>query len=441
MNQTTPAVTDRLAQLPSPPGPRLPSVVHTALFPYRHRITPLMRRRYGDIIAVSVLGRPAVLLCSPELNRRVFFGDATTFHAGEGRLPGIRRVMGDHSVVTTDEAAHQRLRKLLMPPFHGPALRGYRDMMSELAAEEVSQWPVDTSFAAQPRMNAVTLEMILRVVLGVSEGPRFEEIRRTFSGLVSAPAVVYLAELVTPLQGFGPWKRFSQLLARIDELLYAEIRERRSAPDTATRADVLSQLIAAPIDEDRLSDVELRDQMVTLLLAGHETTATTLAWTLHELAHDPVLQDKVAAAAATDDDKYLDAVLKESMRLHPVFYAVARVLTEDVELGGYRIPAGHTVFPGIGPIHGDSGQHADPEIFRPERFFDGSATAANWLPFGAGVRRCLGIGFAMMEATIILREILRTHRLAPGRTRPEKPRARQVVYAPSRGARIIAHPR
>ena len=134
--------------------------------------------------------------------------------------------------------------------------------------------------------------MILRVVLGVSEGPRFEEIRRTFSGLVSAPAVVYLAELVTPLQGFGPWKRFSQLLARIDELLYAEIRERRSAADTATRGDVLSQLIAAPIDEDRLSDAELRDQMVTLLLAGHETTATTLAWTLHDLAHDPLLQDK-----------------------------------------------------------------------------------------------------------------------------------------------------
>ena len=151
----------------------------------------------------------------------MFFGEATTFHAGEGRLPGIRRVMGERSVVTTDEAAHQRLRKLLMPPFHGAALRGYRDMMSELAAEEVRQWPVDTPFRGEPRMNAVTLEMILRVVLGVSEGPRFEEIRRTFSGLVSAPAVVYLAELVTPLQGFGPWKRFGELLARIDELLSA----------------------------------------------------------------------------------------------------------------------------------------------------------------------------------------------------------------------------
>ena len=431
----------RISELPLPPGPRLPSIVHTALFPYRHRVTPWMRKRYGDIIAISVLGRPAVLLCSPELNRRVFFGEATTFHAGEGRIQGIRRVMGDQSVVTTDEAVHQRLRRLLMPPFHGAALRSYRDMMSQLAAEEVSRWPLDTPFAAQPRMNATTLEMILRVVLGVSEGSRCEELRRTFSRLVSAPTAVYVGEVVTPLQRFGPWKRFDQLLTRIDQLLYAEIRERRRAADTAERSDVLSRLVAMQIDEDRLSDAELRDQMVTLLLAGHETTATTLAWTLHDLAHDPVLQDKVIAAVDTDDDRYLEAVVKESMRLHPVFYAVARILTQDVDLGGYRIPAGYTVFAGIGPVHDDPGQHADPRIFRPERFLDGSATAANWLPFGAGVRRCLGVGFAMMEANIILREVLGTNRIAPGRTRPEKARARQVVYAPSHGARIKVRPR
>jgi cytochrome P450 family 135 len=440
MDGTT-TVTTGVSQLPAPPGPRLPGIVHTALFPYRHRVTPWMRKRYGDIIAISVLGRPAVLLCNPELNRRVFFGDGTTFHAGEGRIQGIRRVMGDQSVVTTDEAVHQRLRRLLMPPFHGAALRSYRDMMSQLATEEISRWPVATPFAAQPRMNAMTLEVILRVVLGVSDGPRYEELRSTFGRLVSAPTGVYLGEVVTPLQRFGPWKRFGQLLTRIDQLLYAEIRERRSAADTADRSDVLSRLVATQIDEDRLSDAELRDQMVTLLLAGHETTATTLAWTLHDLAHDPVLQDKVVAAVDTADDKYLEAVVKESMRLHPVFYAVARILTEDVELGGYRIPAGHTVFAGIGPVHGDPAEHADPQVFRPERFLDGSATAANWLPFGAGVRRCLGTGFAMMEATMILSEVLGKNRIAPGRARPEKTRARQVVYAPSHGARIMVHPR
>jgi cytochrome P450 family 135 len=441
MNATTPTVTNRVAQLPSPPGPRLPGIVQAAFFPYRHRITPWMRKRYGDIFAVSVLGRPSVQLCSPELNRSVLGGDVTTFHVGEGRIQGIRRVMGEHSVVTTDEATHQRLRKLLMPPFHGAALRGYSDTMSELVAEEISRWPVDTPFAAQPRMNALTLEMILRVVMGLSEGPQFQEIHHAFSRLVSAPMTVYLAEVVTPLKRFGPWKRFGQLLTRIDELLYAEIRQRRSAADTADRSDVLSQLIATQVDEDRLSDAELRDQMVTVLLTGHETTATTLAWTLHDLAHDPVLQDKVIAAVDTADDKYLEAAVKEAMRLHPVVYAVARKLTHDVELGGYRIPAGYIVFPGIGPVHDDPGQHADPQIFRPERFLDGSATAANWLPFGSGVRRCLGAGFAMMEATTILREVLLNYRLAPARSRPEKPRARHVVFVPSHGGRIIAHPR
>jgi cytochrome P450 len=416
-------------------------MVQTALFPYRHRITPWMRKRYGDIFTVSLLGRPSVTLCSPELNRIVFAGEVTTFHAGEGRNPVLRRVMGEHSVLTTDEAAHQRIRKLLMPPFHGAALRGYRDIISQLAAEEVSRWPVDTPFAVQPRMNALTLEIILRVVLGVIEGPRLEELRRALSRLVSAPLTVFIGEVVTPLQRFGPWKRFHELMTRIDQLLCAEIRQRRRAAETADRSDVLSQLVATQVDEDRLSDAELRDQMVTLLLAGHETTATTLAWTLHDLARDPVLQDKVIAAIDTGDDKYLEAVVKESMRLHPVIYAVARMLTHDVELGGYRIPAGYTVLPSIGPIHADPGHHTNPQMFRPERFLDGSATAATWLPFGGGVRRCLGAGFAMLEVTTILREVLLTNHLAPARTRPEKTHARHIVLAPSQGARIMAHPR
>ncbi|WP_211281016.1 cytochrome P450 [Mycobacterium sherrisii] len=441
MNPAMPAVADRLAQLPLPPGPRLPGVLQTALFSHRDRVTPWLRRHYGDVIAVSVLGRPSVLVCSPELNRAVLGGEPTTFHAGEGRIQGIRNVMGERSVVTTDEADHQRLRKLLVPPFNGAALRGYRDMMNELATKEVGRWPLGTPFAAQPRMNAVTLEMMLRVVLGLRAGPQLDALRVPFSRLVSAPMAVHAGEVVAPLQRFGPWKRFRQLLTGIDDLLYAEIHRRRGAADTEERNDVLSRLITTEVDEDRLSDAELRDQMVTLLLAGHETTAITLSWTLHDLAHDPALQDKTIAAVDTGDDKFLEAVVKESMRLHPVFYAVARRLTHDVELGGYRVPAGYTVFAGIQPVQTDPGQHPEPHLFRPERFLDGSATAANWLPFGAGVRRCLGGGFAMMEATAILREVLRNYRLTAARARPEKPRARHVVYIPAHGARIIAHRR
>jgi cytochrome P450 family 135 len=425
---------------PLPPGPRLPAPVQLALFPYRHHAIPWLRRRYGDIFSISMLGRPAVQLCTPELNRIVFGGSAATFHAGEGNVI-LRRVMGEHSVLTTDEAEHQRIRKLLMPPFHGAALRGYRELITRLAVAEVDGWPAGTPFSAHRRMNRLTLEIILRVVFGLGAGPRLDALRAALSTLVSAPMFVYLGEIATGLRRFGPWRRFQLLLARIDDLLYAEIAERRTAPDIADRADVLSRLLTVEVDGDHLTDAELRDQMVTLLLAGHETTASTLAWTLHDLARDKSLQDRAMAAADAGDDKYLEAVVKESMRLHPVIYGVARTLTEEIELGGYRIPAGYTVLPGIGPIHADPARHADPAAFRPERFLDGSATTATWLPFGGGVRRCLGAGLALLEGTVILQAVLAHHHVSADRARPEKARARHITLTPSRGARVTVRRR
>lgn len=429
---------DRLADLPTPPGPPLPSALQTLFFPYRYRVIPLLRERYGDMFTLSLLGRPTVQLCNPELNRTVFSGAATTFHAGEGNQV-LRQVMGEHSVLTTDEQEHAHIRKLLMPPFHGTAMRGYRGLMAQLAAAEVEGWAIGEPFAAHRRMNAVAMEIILRVVLGVADGPRLDELRVALNRLVTAPMGIFLGEVLTGLQRFGPWKRFRAMVRRIDDLLYAEIAERRAAP--GGRTDVLSQLVAVAVDGDRLTDAELRDQMVTLLLAGHETTATMLAWTLHDLARDDTLQDKVFEAIQADDDKYLDAVVKESLRLHPVIYNVARMVTEDVELGGYRIPAGYTVLPGIGPVHGDPANHPEPEKFRPERFLDGSATPATWLPFGGGIRRCLGAGFAQLEGVAILREIVGRYRITAADPRPEKIRARHITLAPSRGARIVVHRR
>jgi cytochrome P450 len=435
----TPTVLDGATTLPLPPTLPLPTALQTAIFPFRHRVVPWLRKKYGDVFTVSMLGRPGVFLCNPDLNRVVFGGPATTFHAGEGNVV-LRPIMGEHSVLTTDEAEHQRIRKLLMPSFHGGPLRGYHGMMSALAVAEVEQWSVGTRFSARRRMNAVTLEIILRVVFGVSEGRRLDELRTALSKLASAPIAVYLGEIMPSLQRYGPWKRFRELHAHVDRLLYAEIAERRAQSEAGV-TDVLSQLVFVEVDGDRLSDAELRDQMITLLLAGHETTATTLAWTLHDLARDRALQDKVIAAVDAGDDKYLEAVVKESMRLHPVIYGVARMLTEDIELGGYRIPAGYTVLPGIGPIHADPEHHADPEEFRPERFLDGSATTATWLPFGGGARRCLGAGFALLEATAILREVLVRYRISPDRARPESTRARNITLAPSHGARIVVHRR
>jgi cytochrome P450 len=430
----------RIQHLPTPPGPKLPGALQTFLFPYRHLVMPRLRKRYGDVVAIELLGRPSVLLYTPELNKIVFSGSPEVFHAGEGNRV-LRQIMGKHSVLILDEDEHRRMRKLLMPPFHGAALRGYRETMTELAVAEAESWRPGTVFSAHQRMNQLTLEIILRVVFGVVEGPRLDDLRRSITKLVTQPMPIYIGEFVPSLRKYGPWRRFRELVHHVDDLLYAEIAERRKVTDLDNRTDVLSQLLSVRIDGDELSDAELRDQMVTLLLAGHETTATALAWALHDLARDPQLQNRAIQAADEDDEKYLEAVLKEAMRLHPVIYNVARTLTEDIELNGYRIPKGHTVLPGIGVIHGDPAHHPDPQAFRPERFLDGSATPATWLPFGGGVRRCLGAGFAQLEGTIILKEILSRYRLEPERSARERTRARHITLTPARGTRIRVHRR
>lgn len=432
---------DDLSALPAPPKVPLPSLLQAPMFPFRHRIIPRLQRRYGDVFAIELLpGQPGVVLADPDHIRIVFTGRATTFHAGEGNMI-LAQVMGERSVLTTDEDEHHRIRKLLMPPFHGAPMRGYRDMVTGLAVDEVTHWPIGTPFASHQRMNAIAMEIILRVVFGLAEGSRLDELRNALTRLLSRPIVEFAGGPVPQLRRFGPWKRFAAMLAHIDVLLCAEIAERRRVPDLAERTDVLSQLLVVEVDGDRLTDDELRDQLITLLLAGHETTANALAWTFHELARNPAVHARATRAADEGDEKYLEAVAKESMRLHPVVYQVARRLTEDVAIGGYRIPAGHLVFPSIGLVQSDPRYHDDPKRFRPERFVDGSATPANWFPFGGGVRRCLGAGFSLMEATIILREILTRYRIEPDRQRPEATKSRNITLTPARGARIIVHRR
>ncbi|GAB3483429.1 cytochrome P450 [Amycolatopsis cihanbeyliensis] len=424
-----------------PPGPRLPMTVQTALFGmFRHRWLPRLRRRYGEVFRMHVYPeRHVALLSNVEDIRTVFAGSNTVFHAGEGNMV-LGPLMGEHSVLLTDEGAHLRARKLLMPAFHGAALRGYRDLVGELAEAEVRQWPAGGPLPTHDRMRALTLEVILRVVFGVGTGPRLDELRTRLGRLVEVGPLDMIGWFNPGLRRIGPWRRFAQNQRRVDELLYTEITERRQAADLESRADVLSRLLAAQAGGERLSDTELRDQLITLLLAGHETTATALAWAFHELARDPARQAKAAEAAAdpgTEGDRYLEAVTKESMRLRPVLTEVARKLTEDVHVGGYRIPAGYTVLPSIALVHADPHRHREPHRFRPERFLEDGPSPGGWLPFGGGVRRCLGAGFALMEATVVLRAVLSHYRLAADRERPERPKARHITLVPNRGARVL----
>jgi cytochrome P450 len=279
-------------------------------------------------------------------------------------------------------------------------------------------------------------------VFGVAEGPRLDELRRLLTKAVDIGVLDLFGFHNEKLRNFGPWKRSKLLQDRVDELLYAEIAERRATADLAERSDVLSRLLTVPAEDDSLSDAELRDQLVTLLLAGHETTATALAWSFHELSRDPVRLAAAMKAADDGDEKYLEAVAKEAMRLHPVISEVARKLTEDVEIGGYRLPAGVTVMPSIALVHADAAHHPDPAAFRPERFLEnGGPASGTWFPFGGGVRRCLGAGFSLLEATIVLHAVLSRYRLSPGRTRPEGSRPRHITMVPARGARIAVTPR
>ena len=431
---------------PLPPGPGLPMALQTVLLATRTQSwMPKLRERYGDVFALNTFPeRRVVGVSAPEDIRTVFSGAASTYHAGEGNMV-LKPVMGEHSVLTSDEEDHRRVRKLLMPPFHGAALRGYRDMVTGLAGAEAARWPVGTPFASHSRMHALTLEIILRVVFGVSEGARLDELRTSLRRLVAVSLSDLFGWHVPAMQRFGTWRRNAVLKRRIDELLYAEIAERRMADDLDQRGDVLSRLLAvsgdSSVDGDSLSDEETRDQLVTLLLAGHETTATALAWTFHELARRPEQQAEAARAAAEGDAEYLEAVVKEALRLRPVIYMVARKLTADIELGGYRIPAGYTVMPMIGVAHADAARWDAPEEFRPERFAETNPPSTSWLPFGGGIRRCLGAGFSLMEATAVLQEVLSRYALTPERSRPEQARPRHVTLVPSRGARILARQR
>jgi cytochrome P450 len=363
------------------------------------------------------------------------------FHAGKGNAI-LGPVMGEHSLLLVDSSQHKRARKLLMPAFNGHALRGYEDLVTGLAKTEVGGWTPGTPFRSLERMNALTLEVILQVVFGVTDEARLAELRPLVNRTVNVPPLVFLGWGFPQLQRFKPWKDTIENQVELDRVIFAEIAERRVAGDLADRSDVLSRLLQVR-DEDGsgLTDVELRDQLVTLLLAGHETTATALAWALHELAKDPEQEQRARAAAASGDDDHLEAVLKESMRLHPVIPMVVRHLMREATIGGIDLPRGTNVAASILLAHESETSHPDHTRFRPERFLDGEVGVNTWIPFGGGVRRCIGAGFSLMEGVAVLREVLTAYDVSLPPGEQETPKVRNITSVPRRGARIVVTPR
>jgi cytochrome P450 len=435
-----------------PPGPPLPAAVQAAvILRYWPRFVAACRRRYGSVFTLNVTGvGRMVYLDDPDDVKTVFAGDPSVFHAGEANsmLAGL---LGSASVLVVDDDVHRERRRLMLAPFHRDAVARQTRVMAELAADNVATWPVGTEFAVAPRMSQLTLEVILRTVIGASAPDRLAALRAIMPKLLSLSAWETFAVANPKLQRRRPWRHVRRNIEEANRLLYAEIAERRADPGLAERTDALAMLIRAGrrAGAERpgesilaMTDKELRDQLMTLLVAGHDTTATALSWALERLTRHPAQLAKAVeaahASAAGDPagDDYLDAVGKEVLRIRPVVFDVGRVLKAPTEIAGYRLPAGVMVAPGIGLIHQRADRYPEPGRFDPDRMLGASPGPTTWLPFGGGNRRCLGATFALVEMKVVLREILRRVELATTTAPDERQRVKAVILVPHRGARI-----
>jgi cytochrome P450 len=426
-----------------PPGSRSPGPLNAVHFT-RDPVGFLerQRRRYGNAFSINFpgFGRMAYFT-DPEAVKQVFTGDARTFHAGEASGRILEPALGKFSLLTLDEDDHLRQRKLLLPPFHGDAVRRYGELIEEITEREMRGWPVGSAFQLRPRMQSITLDVILRAVFGVRGEERLARFRAALPRLTEASGVVmWLPFMRRNFGPWSPWARFVRIRRAVDELVYDEIRRRRADPDAHERDDVLSLLLQARHEDgSAMSDQELRDELITLLTAGHETSATALAWAFERLLRTPDALERVLDDL--DDDAYLDAVVKETLRVRPVVIDVARVVKSDVRIGGWDIPAGNIVVPAIALVQMRPDLFPDPEAFRPERFLDEQPHAYSWIPFGGGVRRCIGAAFAQYEIRTVLRTVLERARLSAPDPAPERQRSRHVTLVPSAETTVVMHER
>jgi cytochrome P450 len=424
-----------------PPGPRMPRALQTAIWSRQAQwFLEQSRARFGRMFSVKIAYEGDwVVLADPELVKQVFTGDPRVFHAGEGNQI-LRPVLGDNSVLVLDEKKHIAQRKLLLPPFHGERMQAYGEKMAEIAAREIESWPTGVPYKLRPRMQAITLEIVIETVFGVHDGERMGPLRealRDFLDLTTDPKVLL------PVLTIGPERinripAFRRRVEQVDQLIAQEIAERRQAEDLAEREDVLSMLLLARHEDGSpMSDAEVRDELLTLLVAGHETTATALSWAMERLTRSPEKLGRLRAEVEAGEEEYLTATIQETLRLRPVIVVVLRKLTEPVELGGYRLPAGASAVPCIHLIHRDPEIYPEPERFLPERFLDNPPGTYTWIPFGGGVRRCLGAAFAQFEMAVVLRELVRRREITPANPASERPFRRAITETPRHDATVI----
>jgi cytochrome P450 family 135 len=442
------------AQIPAaelPRGPRVPALLQTLAWSFAP--TWVMDRcaaRFGEIFTLTFSGgRRMVVLSDPEAVKTVFTAPPEVAPSGTGATP-IAPIMGPSSVLTLTGREHLRQRRLLLPPFHGERMREYEQAIVEATELDMASWPLGEPMRLSERTRAITLDVILRAVFGV-EGQEMDAMRNAISGLLGPMTMSRMVALAIRNQTVQrPGGALGRGLDRLDAVIYDELRRRRAQDDLQERGDILSLLLLAR-DEDgqAMTDNELRDELVTLLLAGHETTATAVAWAIERLVRHP---DKLARLVreidACDGDEYLAAVVSETLRVRPVVPLVVRSLTEPLRVGVHELPAGTRVVPSIHLTNRNPRVYEAPEEFRPERFLENAPETFSWIPFGGGIRRCIGASFATLEMKLMLRTMLgelqpslpvEDRHTLRGRAfaRGEWNRRRAITLVPAAGARVV----
>jgi cytochrome P450 len=395
--------------------------------------------RYGDAFTVRLTGfGTGVYVVDPEAIRELFTGDQSDLRAGEANS-FMEPVLGSHSVLVLDGPEHLRQRKLLLPPFQGSRVTGFREVIREVAEREIAGWQPGAQLVLRERMRALTFEVICRAVFGVNEPALVERLRERLVAVIdSSPIFMIAPPARAGLGRFSPGGIFARRLRAADAVLYEEIERRRHEPDLEERSDVLSLLLRARDEQGQaMSDSELRDELFTMLGAGHETTATGLAFAFELLLRNPrVLARLREEIEAEQDDSYLDAVVKETLRLRPVIDAAERTLTVPRTVAGWELPAGVKVYPAIALVHLREDLYPRAREFRPERFLEDGAESYSWLPFGGGIRRCIGAALAHAEMAEVLRIAIPRVELSPLRDRPDPVVLRGITLAPKHGVQV-----
>jgi cytochrome P450 len=448
ISATAPAAAE--AQPPSgraelPPGPRAPALLQTlgwALAPTW--VMDQCARRLGDSFTITFFpsGMKLAVVSEPEAVKTVFTAPPELAPSGTSNSP-VAPIVGPSSVLVLTGPEHMRQRKLLLPPFHGERMREYEDVIVQATRRDMASWPVGSPMQLLERTRAITLEVILRAVFGV-EAERMDRLRDAIAGLLKpANTVAILLFALRRPQTGPPTGAIARALERLDGVIYEELARRREQPDLAERSDILSLLLQAR-DEDgeAMTDAELRDELVTLLLAGHETTATSVAWAIERLARHPQKLERLVAEIDAEADggpgDYMTAVVNETLRVRPVVPIVVRVLQEEMRVGAYNLPAGTRVTPSIYLTNRNPKVYENPAEFRPERFLDGGPETFSWIPFGGGIRRCIGASFALYEMRIVLQAIARSVQLRAAQPQSEPVGRRSITLTPRHGAQVVA---